>query len=555
MHTGNESTFEVRVISKRIDYFSLALCAFGLVGLCVGVLLPFTQASIPPLIDYPNHLARIHVLKSLAVSSEFEGIYEAAWGPIPNLAMDAITVFGLPFLNSEAAGFVFLLLAVAVFIGGSLTLNATLFGRLHIGLALPFLTALNIVFAWGFLNFYFSVGLMLFSVSVLIQAQRREAPLLYLALSVLLVALYFSHIFGYLFCLAISFAYLVNVNASRLRSPLAIKSFVRFTFCVIPSLAIFAFNHFLSDAGLEPMPMGSWWGDLHNKAMAFLGIGLFQGDAPDWAVCIFVLLLYLWLGLTGRVSIAPSMRLALGGLFVGTIGLPAVLFGVFLDARVGLIFMALLVASSCFEVKNTRINTALVALAVCLSIFKGSSIAANWNAFSENVDELKSAVAQITPRSKVIGAFDLPGSRPELTYSTQWRMATGARNMHQPSGFLSFRNIDSLAVIFGNAFVPTLFTYPSTQPIRTERDLLHLDPIRPSRALTTALLFGVLDEEHRQNILGVAVGRNERIYYAEWPQDFDYLIVFGPPKTEQVENLQVIENGSFFKIYRIKAPS
>jgi hypothetical protein len=57
----------------------------------------FAAAAVPvlvcdtlPLFDYPNHLARMHILADLARSPDLQRFYTIEWRPVPNLAMDAI---------------------------------------------------------------------------------------------------------------------------------------------------------------------------------------------------------------------------------------------------------------------------------------------------------------------------------------------------------------------------------------------------------------------------------------------------------------------------------
>src|SRR5512137_1861145 len=52
--------------------------------------LPVLRAEVPPLFDYPNHLARMYLLLHLPDSEPLRRFYEQHWAPVPNLAMDAI---------------------------------------------------------------------------------------------------------------------------------------------------------------------------------------------------------------------------------------------------------------------------------------------------------------------------------------------------------------------------------------------------------------------------------------------------------------------------------
>ncbi len=49
-------------------------------------LLPLTLSGVLPLVDYPNHLARMAILARLPQAPPPHPYYARAWGPIPDLA-------------------------------------------------------------------------------------------------------------------------------------------------------------------------------------------------------------------------------------------------------------------------------------------------------------------------------------------------------------------------------------------------------------------------------------------------------------------------------------
>src|SRR5580704_19535091 len=85
---------------------------FRLTGglILAGMLLaPIWIVSFPPLLDYPNHLARAFVLAHLNDSHfSFQQFYRSDWGAYPYLGMDAsLAVLGRLF-PIETAGRVYL---------------------------------------------------------------------------------------------------------------------------------------------------------------------------------------------------------------------------------------------------------------------------------------------------------------------------------------------------------------------------------------------------------------------------------------------------------------
>ena len=95
--------------SRTKGFLQLAVGA-----ICAGLLLlPIWSVAFPPLLDYPNHLARAFVLAHLNDAHfSFAQFYRADWGAYPYLGMDAsLAVLG-PMFPIETAGRVYLSLCL-----------------------------------------------------------------------------------------------------------------------------------------------------------------------------------------------------------------------------------------------------------------------------------------------------------------------------------------------------------------------------------------------------------------------------------------------------------
>ncbi|HUB97284.1 MAG TPA: hypothetical protein VL993_15285, partial [Stellaceae bacterium] len=51
---------------------------------------PVLRSGVLPLVDYPNHLARMAIIARLPHDPILQHYYALAWRPIPNLAMDVL---------------------------------------------------------------------------------------------------------------------------------------------------------------------------------------------------------------------------------------------------------------------------------------------------------------------------------------------------------------------------------------------------------------------------------------------------------------------------------
>src|SRR5258708_38749409 len=85
----------------------------GVLVLAAMLLAPIWTAAFPPLLDYPNHLARVFVLAHLNDSHfSFRQFYRADWGAYPYLGMDASLAVLARLFPIETAGRVYLSLCL-----------------------------------------------------------------------------------------------------------------------------------------------------------------------------------------------------------------------------------------------------------------------------------------------------------------------------------------------------------------------------------------------------------------------------------------------------------
>jgi hypothetical protein len=177
---------------SRLAALPMVVCAAAL------LLAPIWLVAYPPLLDYPNHLARVFVLAHLQDPAfHFGEYYRADWGLYPYLGMDLSMLVLQQGLAVELAGRVFLSICVLAFpLGAWFFLRQANPGQDWMALwALP--ATYNLFFLEGFLNFYLSLGLAFLAVGLHLRylAQPRAARW-FLALGYF-TALYFTHLLGF----------------------------------------------------------------------------------------------------------------------------------------------------------------------------------------------------------------------------------------------------------------------------------------------------------------------------------------------------------------------
>src|SRR5437762_2922065 len=59
-------------------------------ALCLLLSAPLLLADVPPILDYPNHLARLFILAKAGQDPVLDGIWQPHWAVIPDLGIDLL---------------------------------------------------------------------------------------------------------------------------------------------------------------------------------------------------------------------------------------------------------------------------------------------------------------------------------------------------------------------------------------------------------------------------------------------------------------------------------
>src|SRR5262249_13225723 len=163
--------------------------------LLAAVSIPVLTHRLPPLSDYANHLARMHVIDAVDSDPYLSKFYEIQWQIIPNLVMDLIVPVLARLISVYQAGQLFLISIFAVTLSGTLALNRALSGRWS---ALPLAAApllYNAVMLVGVLNYLFGIGVALWALAAWAALRERAWYLRLPTAAVFVIALFFGHLF------------------------------------------------------------------------------------------------------------------------------------------------------------------------------------------------------------------------------------------------------------------------------------------------------------------------------------------------------------------------
>src|SRR3954468_12232617 len=114
-HRPKGPLLTTQVVTARDQVRGVALPRAAILqfGLAIGlVLLPLLLAPLPPLTDYPNHLARLGILRDVLSGGPASPWYELSSLAVPNLLSDVVILLLAQLVSLEQAARIVLGLAL-----------------------------------------------------------------------------------------------------------------------------------------------------------------------------------------------------------------------------------------------------------------------------------------------------------------------------------------------------------------------------------------------------------------------------------------------------------
>ena len=146
------------------------------IALAVAVilaLLPIALANILPLGDYPNHLARFHILSRYGAEEWMRQFWIVRWEPLANLGADLLAVGLAKILPILLAGRVAVAIITLLHGFGFRYLARQWSGRYTVWGLLGFPLVYSFPHNMGFLNFQLGLGLMLWGLGAHLALRER----------------------------------------------------------------------------------------------------------------------------------------------------------------------------------------------------------------------------------------------------------------------------------------------------------------------------------------------------------------------------------------------
>jgi hypothetical protein len=414
--------------------------------LCLVLVAPLLLVDVPPLLDYPNHLARAVVL---AFGSS---MYAPHWAIIPDLGTDLVLPSLLRVLPVHVAGRIVIACAVLLPVLGTVAYSRATFGMRSLWPLGSVLVAYNGTLLMGFINFVAGLGLALLLAAAWI-TWRERYPVQVIALTVIgAIALFFCHLMGLVFCVILvgghELAWLWRHRDHAW--PVARRMAVALA-PLLPPLLLY------TQSPLSPVAAGPEWPALADKLRELVmpfGNYLLPLDIATAAAAVgFVALC----AVLGQCRITPGSGIALAVIAVAFVVTPNAVKGTYLFDTRFIIMLAFLLFGALLPVPQPRLVAAAFA---ALFIVRMAVLGFAWWEQRRDVADLRATIASAQPGERVMLAFVTHQDAPAY-----W--LHGPMSRHLSLGLPLYDHLPALLLIERHAFWPYLFADPSQQPIET----------------------------------------------------------------------------------------
>jgi hypothetical protein len=472
--------------------------------LALLVTAPVLTVQVPLLGDYPNHLARIHILENLRPGSVLATYYERPSRLVPYQAMDVVVGALRAVMPLYLAGRVFIALCLLGPPAAAAALRYAALGRIGIAPAAGFLLSYNFLIARGLLDYLFStfLALGLFAVWLLARGwpRWRRAALCGAGLAVVFL---FHAYAGITYCLLVAGDVLACAARHRFKPVRVVLLDVVAASCqALPCLVLVAAFGASGSFGTAPV---TEFGELSRKAATLLTPVMFPG--PNWLFVALglTLLIGALLFATRSVRLAPALVGPAVAIAVAAAAAPSVLLNAWAtDMRLPIVLCVVVLAGA---VPRTSLGPRLfMAFAVALLLLTGARGVSAFqllHALDAQAAQIR-AIAAALPQGARLLVVDDESPAP-------LRVAEPFLTDHAPL----------LAAIERDAFVPYLLTGATplvTRPAYRAASSPNAGPIDMAQ-----LRDGAARHDPSGPLPSYGYGGN--VYWLGWPHKFDDVLI------------------------------
>jgi hypothetical protein len=486
--------------------------------------IPVWTHPLPPLSDYVNHLARMHVIATLAKNPQLASFYEINWQAVPNLTMDLIVPLLARVMNIYLAGQVFIVGMFALIISGTMALNRTLIGRWSVTPLFAFPLLYNYVFLVGLMNYIFGIGVALWALAGWVALRERAWPARFALSTASVLVLYFCH----LSALGVYGIGVLSFEILRLwqrrREP-RLRRIVDFVAGGLPFLAT---APLLYGSPTMQLAASTHW-EQRGKIDGLMYVISNYSDIAAFALLAVIIASMVWAVRHRVLRFHPLVFVLIVVAGVVYLALPRMMFDTYMaDQRVPIGIAFMLFACGDLELRRRLVRRAAMVILVILIAGRLIEVDVNWSQLSDSTSEFRSSVRRIARGSKVF-----------VAYADRSSFGDDVRD-------LGLVHAACIATIERSALVTTLFTVAGKQILHVKPQYREFADTKDGVPPSVAQL--ILAADHPQP--------NLPAFWLNWTK-FDYLYVLFTEDEAPNPNparLKLVTDGDRFQLYRIIKP-
>ena len=390
--------------------------------LAVAILsvLPLAFVTIPPMVDYPNHLARASILAALPDSPALQSMYEPRSAILPDLAMDAVVVPLAHFMPPAEAGKIFCVLVLLVMLSGGVALSITLTRKVTVWSFTPALLLFNHILTYGFLNYLFGIGVMLWGLAAWVWMRERGRTARLSVGAIFALVLFFSHLISMaLFVCALAgyeIARWIDVSGKDKKALWTSVAEVASLF-TIPFLLLLKSPTKSEAAQYHPASIG-------EKLDNLISVLRIDPNRADIVYSLCILGGIVWLVRTKSISIDPRMRYAVAAVAGAFILLPESFATCgCVDIRVPVVLAFMLAAGTRLKLPDARTAGFAAAFLVAVFGFRVWQVSRDWSMADRSSVQVLADLAKLPQKAVVFTAhekssdlFGVSGWEPPLIH-------------------------------------------------------------------------------------------------------------------------------------------
>jgi hypothetical protein len=501
MHMRENILFLLKALSNQRSLIFIGL-------LFVLSVTPVLSVQIPAMIDYVNHLARMHLLVDAAAGRP-NPAYEIEWRLYPNLAMDIIVPVLARFVSVETAARLFLVASQTLVVSGAIALEIAVRGRHQFSGFAALIALYSLPFLWGLMNFGFGCGVALWAIAFWIHYREGHWHV-WIALHVgFVVLLFVSH----LFALGIYGLTIGCYEASRIAG---YRQAAR-TFAVMASPVVALYLYLVWSGGAVGKPIFDWWFGLKLLWPLLVMNGYSAPLSIALAVTIAALLVFLGYNRVFGVT-RPAIFIGSGFLIVYLL-MPTRLFdSAYSEVRLITAIMLILPAFLTVSWPSRAVQSVAALVAISVIVINAATVAWVWFTYRSDYAEIIASFRLLHADSTILIA----------------RSDVEAGRLNAPIFYAP-----TLAAHYATAFVPSV--YALSGPIRKAASKSRFEIEDSLDYLPTTV----------SQLADASAGRTAPAHVREWRADYDYLYIVGDQTARTPDHLTSMMRGRRFTLYAI----